>query len=130
MHVAMMEQVMSIQSEEDTRTFHIPAARQVHAPMDVFVRGVVRGDGQGSTRNDGKQFPSAEECKTHGHRDDQRPNEYERRPIPPGHGDGLLVLVIDEMIGVICLEDIVMDQGMPFEWVAELSERSMHDEPM
>lgn len=57
-----------------------------------------------------KNSPDEERHLTYG-------NDY--RAVPPGHGDGFFVRFVNEVIGVVVFEDVVMDEGVAFKGVAE-----------
>ena len=46
-HVTMMQEVVPVQPEENTRTFHVPFLRQVHAPVHVLVGGEIHRASRG-----------------------------------------------------------------------------------
>ena len=51
-HVAVMEQVMAIEAEENPGTFHVPFLGKMHAPVDVFVSRIVECAGDGFAAED------------------------------------------------------------------------------
>src|ERR1022692_153259 len=117
-----MEQVVAVELEEYSRALDIAFARQMHAPVHVFVGAVIRAAAEQGAADDA---PSAREKGGDGEGDGSGHNQ--RRAVPPGHGNGLLVLFMDQMIGVIGLENLMMDQGVALERVGEFSERLVHD---
>ena len=56
----------------------------------------------------------------------QGTEEDEHGAVPPGHRDGLFVLLLDEVVGVIGLEDLMMHHGVGLEGIAEAADRAMH----
>ena len=57
MHITMMQQMVAIQAKENTRTLNIPLARQMHAPMQIFVRTIINNAGQGRPANNAPLLP-------------------------------------------------------------------------
>ena len=46
-HVAVMEQVMAVEPEENAGSLHVAPPRQMHAPVHIFISGVIDGAEQG-----------------------------------------------------------------------------------
>ncbi len=120
-HVTVVKQVVAIQAAEPPRLFHAAGFGQVHAPMDVFVKTVVGGEGDQATEGKG---PLAGEICQNGIRCDA--DEDDHRAIPPSHRDGLLVFLINQMVGFIRFEGAVMDDGVGLESITEFPHRAMH----
>lgn len=121
-HVAVVQEMMTIQAEIDAGTFDIPFLGQVHAPVHVFVSAVVAAGSHDCAREDRPMTgdPTGDDERNDG-------QEHEHRAIPPSHGDGLLVLIIDQMVGVIRLEHMMMDDGMRLEGVIKATNHPVHD---
>jgi hypothetical protein len=124
-HVTVMKQVMAIQAEENSGAFHMAFARKMHAPVEIFVNRVVNRAGQGSAAD---QSPLLQSDRDNQERHLAQSDQY--GPVPPGHGDGVLVFFINEVIRVIGFEDSVMNQSVALERITELSERHVHEKPM
>ncbi len=122
MHVAVMQQMMAIQAAEPPWLFHSAGLWQMHAPVDVFVETIVKGEGAEATDH---KSPLTREVGQN--QKWNNPYQDEHRPIPPSHRDGFLVLFVDEMIGVICLKSPVMNDCVGLEGVAKISNRAVHD---
>ena len=121
-HVAVVEQMVSVQAAEPPGFFHPARLGQVHAPMNVFVKAVVRTEGNRSAE---QESPLAGQPGEQG--EGSSADHDEHRAVPPSHRDGFLVLLMDEVISVVRLEDFVMDHGVSLERVAEFPHRTMHD---
>ncbi len=124
-HVAVMQEVMPIQAAEEPGLFHPACLGQMHAPMDVFIHEVIGAEG-------GKGPPeerplTGEDAEGEG---GEGSHEDEGGPIPPGHGDGLAVVLMDEVVGVICFEDLMMNDGVGLKGITELPQGAMHDKAM
>ena len=65
-------------------------------------------------------------------REDERLNadRDQCRPVPPGHRNGLGVLLVNQMIRVIRAEHAMMNQRMAFVRITEFGERPVHHVPM
>jgi len=124
-HVAVMQQMMAVEAEENPRALEVALARQMHAPMHVFVSPVIQT---------GRQRPSAENPPMPGQEGDGEKREHgpgdQRRAVPPGHRNGVFVLFINEMIGVVGFENAMMRQGVAAVGVGEFTQRAVHDVAM
>ena len=116
----MMQKMVAIEAKEDARAFNMPLFRQVHAPVHVFVSGEIQRTSHGRTTQDTPLM-----------REKIRPNQKwhltdgdNYRTVPPRHRDGFLVRLMDEMIGVVGLENMMMHQGMAFETDSERISRT------
>ena len=59
-------------------------------------------------------------------RERNRADQDEHRAVPPCHRDGFLVLLVDQVIGLVRLESAVVDDGVGVESVAEFPDRPVH----
>lgn len=122
MHVTVVQKVVPIEPAEEPRLFHPALLWQVHAPVDVLVHDVVSGKGR---HRPGEDTPvrrrDADGERWHSTNKDQH------RPIPPCHRDGLAVIVIDQVVGVIRLEGLMMHDCVSLEGVAKRAHWAMHD---
>lgn len=121
-HVTVMQQVMTIQAEEDARTFHMPTLRQVHAPMHVFIPGIIERTGN---RGTAEQTPFLKENSESEEWHLAASHEY--WPVPPGHRDGVFIILVDEMIGMVSPEYPVMNQSMPLKRITEIQGGLVHE---
>jgi len=121
MHVAMVQEMMAVQAEKDSGAFDISFTRQMHAPVDVFVRGVIANTRRERSPEKGPMPGYAGDNNERGNTDG---DQY--RAVPPGHRDGVLVLFAPEMIGRIGLKDAVVYEGVALEWVGEFSKGAVH----
>lgn len=122
-HVPMMQEVMAVQAEENSRAFHGAFSRQVHAPMHVFVSAVIGATGH---KRAGGKSPILQKNRNHHERND--PDRDQSRSVPPGHGNRPFVLLVNEMIGFVRPENMMMHEGVAFEWIDEEFHAPMHDE--
>ncbi len=120
-HVAVMEQMVAVEPEENSRTFHIAFPRQMHAPMDIFVDAIIRAASE-SGAND--ESPMPDEKRYHHKRDGAQ--RHQSRAVPPSHRNRDFVLLIDEMIGVIGFEDAMVNERVTLERIGEFAQRAMH----
>lgn len=121
-HVAVMQQVVSVEAEENSGAFDVAFAREVHAPMHVFIGAIVAGAGNEGT--DGKSGAFQKDGTNHKRND---AHGDDRRAIPPRHGNGVFVFLIDEVIGLVRLKDVMVDQGVALEGITEKLHRLVHD---
>src|ERR1022692_3943123 len=106
-----MEEVVTVEPEENPRALDVALARQMHAPMHVFVGPVIDTAAEQGAADDA---PSAREKGGEAEGDGSGHNQG--RAVPPGHGNGFFVLFMKQMIGVIGLENLMMDQGVALKW--------------
>ena len=110
--VAVMQEVVSIEPEEEGSSFDVALCRHMHAPVQIFVGAIIEKCGQKSSAD---ERSSAREAR----------QDYEghlgagnqRRTIPPGHGHGLGILRADQVIGEVGFEYFMMDQSVARKWV-------------
>lgn len=122
-HVAVMEEMVAVEAEINSGAFDVALFREVHAPVDVFVGAVIGGTG--NQRADDDAPVTAHEAP------DEEWNlgeENEDGAVPPGHGNGVLVFFVDEMVGLVGLENLMVNDGVRFEGVIKFADRAMHDE--
>lgn len=112
---------MAIEAEENARAFDVAFTWQMHAPMHVLISRIIKRERDASaadqtpfTRRDGndeeRQFAEREENWT----------------VPPRHWDRLLVVLVDQVVSVVGFENLVVHQGVSFEWISKISDRFMH----
>lgn len=53
---------------------------------------------------------------------------HEGGAVPPSHGNGALVFFAHEMVGVVGLENAMMEEGVLFKWITEFAKGLVHDE--
>jgi hypothetical protein len=121
-HVTVMEKMMAVKAEENSGTLDVTLARQVHAPMHVFIGAVIDPDAEQRPASD---TPAAGEKGKDGEWKSRAENQH--RAVPPCHGNGFLVLFADQVIGMVRLENVMVNQGVALKWVSEFSERLVHD---
>lgn len=62
----------------------------------------------------------ADECAGDGE------NKDECGAVPPSHRNGVFIALLDEVVGMVGLEGLVVDNGMRLERVAEAAQRPVH----
>jgi hypothetical protein len=122
LHVTVVQQMMAVEAKEYSGTLDITFARQMHAPVYVFVSAVITGTGSRSADDEG---PMASEPR--GDKKRQHADYYEHWAVPPGHWDGVFILFAYEMVAGISLENAMMDERMPLVRIGKLSKRPVHD---
>ena len=110
--------MVAVKTLEKPRLLNPALLWQVHAPVDVFIHDVITHE---QNSGPGCQTPDAGDG-TEGDAGD-RAEQDQGWAIPPCHWDCHLILFINEVIGVVCLEDLVVDNRMGSEWVAEPAQR-------
>lgn len=118
--------MVSIEPVKDSHLFDPPLFGKVHAPVYILVGSVVQSDCAESHNR--KEYGSTE-IRT-GNHERKSCNDSQYYSVPPGHWNGLLILLVYEMVGVIGFENPVVDHGVRFESVVEGANRLVHDEPM
>ena len=97
----------------------------MHAPMQVFVSAVI---GAESYERAADKSPAFQEHGYDGKRNDAHRNH--RWPVPPRHGDGVFVFLVDQMVGLIGLENLMMNHGVFFKRVGKETDAFVHHEAM
>jgi hypothetical protein len=93
--------------------------------VDVFIGRIVEGAGDGFTAKDPPLVrPAGDDEKGQGGEGNQD------RAVPPSHGNGVLVVLMDQMIGVVGLENAMMNEVVAFIRIAERQEGAMHEIPV
>lgn len=120
-----MKQVMPVQATKEPGLFDSACLWQMHAPVDVLINQVVGAEG-------GERAPEDRPVACHRADGDgwDGADEDEGGTIPPRHGDGLAVIWIDQVVGMICFKDLMMHDGMCLEGIAKLAQGAMHDKAM
>jgi hypothetical protein len=117
-----MQQVVAIQAEENSGPFQVSFLRQMHAPVHVFIHGEVDRE---------RDAGAAQDCPLlRDQREDQEgqlAQSHYHRSIPPRHRDRALVLFVNQMVAVVCLENMVVNQGVSLERISEYAERPVHE---
>ena len=126
MHVAMVQEVMSVETIKNTCFLHAPLLGQVHAPMEVFVGCVVEANRKGGTDIHG---PVARQQR--GQEPWRGGNDDQRRAIPPCHGDQVGdVISTLEVVGVVRLEKSMVHTVVSFVRILKEGHRFVHHETM
>ena len=124
-HVTMVQQMMAVEPEENSGAFDVALARQMHAPVQVFVSAVVsRARKHGAAEQTPFAGPNRRDHKW------ELANSNKRRAIPPSHWDGLFVLLLMEVIGVVRAKNSMVNERMARKRIRELADGPMHQEPM
>jgi hypothetical protein len=123
-HITMMQQVMAVEPEENSRTFHVPFLGQMHAPMHVFVSREIHSAGH---RRAAQNPPFVREQRPHQKR--QLAQRHDDRPVPPRHRNGFFVRLIRKMIRVVGFENVMMHERVSFKGIAKKfhHERTVHE---
>src|SRR2546421_7377394 len=93
--------------------------------MNVFVRAIVSPASEERSQHD-RPMPS-EPTR------DEKWNLAKRDQdgaIPPGHRDRVLVLFIEQMVGMICFESLMVNHRMRLKGVIKLAKGPVHEKPM
>lgn len=122
-HVAVMQNVVAIETEENSGPLDVPVPRLVHAIVQVFVSHEVTNE---RDRRAPAQRPDA--CGSRNKQEGEHAKEENDRAVPPSHGDQMrLAIFLAVMIGVVCLESLVMHHGMGLERIVEFANGTVHD---
>lgn len=98
---------------------------QMHAPMHVFVSGIVECAGDAGT-TDETPFLG----KHSGDDERQLAQSDQNWTVPPRHRNRFFIVLVDQVIGVISSENPVVNQRVSFERVTKFPNRAVHEEPM
>ena len=120
-HVAVVEEMVTVELAEPMRLLDTARFWQVHAPMDVFVEAVIKREGGESAK---RQTP--ETRKVGNDRKWNDADHDQNRSVPPSHRNRLLVLFMLEVVGLIRFEDLMMDDSMRVKRIAKLPDRAVH----
>jgi hypothetical protein len=121
----MVQKVVAVQTEENTRALDMPFLGQVHAPVKVFVRRII-GDARDSRA--APYPPFAEEHRHEKKRERSQENQY--RAIPPRHRYGLLVVLVNEVVRVVGPEYSVVEQMVTLVRITKAERRLVHEKTM
>ena len=114
-----MQQMMSVQPEENPGAFHVSFAREVHAPVHIFIDRIIRRASK-SGANQATPFPG----EPGGDKKRHFTHQQQDRSVPPSHGNGLFVFFVDQMISVIGLENPMMDEGVGFVGIIKSEQKA------
>ena len=89
--------------------------------MHVFVSAVVAGECKERADH---QFPTANAPRQREH--GQHSQKDEQRAVPPCHWNDFFVRLMDDMIGVVGFENVMMHFCMRVERVGEIPEWPVH----
>ncbi len=121
-----MKQMVPIQLSEEPSFLKAAPLGQVHTPVEVFIHAVVATTSGDKGAHHCPHCPAFKEEPDKEEWQDDEGGDKDRA-IPPGHSDCFLVILINEVIGVISLEGLMVDDRMSLEGIAESSERLVHD---
>ena len=116
----MVKEMVSIQTEENAGTLQVSFFRDVHAPVEIFIRDIIQNHGHEETPEDGTL------CQILHHEHEWNVKHPHDGSIPPSHGHGVLILGFLKMIRVVGLEDSMMGHRMGFEWIGEPLQIGVH----
>jgi len=120
-HVTVVQQVMPVQPEENPRALHRALPRQMHAPVDVFIRAVIGRARDGRPeRHPPMSRSQADQRERH------RAQQHQHRPVPPRHGNRLRILPVDQMVRLVRPENMMMHERVRFERITEFAHRPVH----
>jgi hypothetical protein len=121
-HVAVMEEMVAVEAEINAGAFDVALLGEVHTPVHVFVSAIITSGGDQRANGDGPgaDSPRGEEERQNSERD-------QHGAIPPGHGNGVLVLFINEMISVVGFKSLMMHERVGTKGVIEFSNRAVHE---
>lgn len=121
-HVPVMQQVMTVKTEENSRPLDMAPPGEMHAPVHVLVGGIIcRHDEGGAAEN---TPPVGDRGRR---QEGQLADGNEHRTIPPSHRNGVLMLLVGQMISMVGLENTVMHEGVPLKRISKPSHWHMHD---
>ena len=124
-HVTVVQQVVAVEAEENSGALDRPFAREMHAPMQVFIGAVISAAGEQGAAN---QSPTFQQYGA----DDKRnyPDCNNRGAVPPSHRNGVFVFLVNQMVGLVGFKNLVMDHGVFFEGVGKNFHALVHEETM
>ncbi len=116
---------MAVQPKKNSGAFHGAFARQMHAPVQIFIGAIVGAAGEQGSANDSPAFQQHS-------RDDEGNNADgdDCRAVPPGHGNRVFVFFVDQVVGLVGLENLVMNHGVLFERIGKETDAFVHHEAM
>ena len=121
----MVQKMVAIQTEENPRALNVSFARQMHAPMNVFVRSVICG------ACDYRANAKAKLPEQNGRGNKRHlTSRDQNRAVPPSHRNGVLVFLIVKVIGVIRFKNLVMHDGVRLKRVAKIEQGPVHNVPV
>ena len=124
-HIPMMQQMMPVEAEEYARAFHCPFFWEMHAPMQVFVRAIVRCayDADNGDKRQMADEPPNWNCRKRG-----RQNEY--WPIPPRHRNRVHIFRAFQMIWIIRAKNAMVFFCVRLKWIWKAEKRPVHHKPV
>lgn len=105
---------MAVEAKENSRTFDVTFLRQMHAPVHVFVSREIQRAGNCRTAEKSpfvrKQRPDQKR---------QLANRHDDGAVPPCHRNCFFVRLVNEVIGVIGFENVMMHERVTLERIAK-----------
>lgn len=124
-HIAVVQEMVAIEPEENAGSFNIAFSRQVHAPVHIFIRGIIRAADE--RRAAGETPTPQQHCH---HRERNHPHRNQSRSVPPSHWNGVFVFFMNEVVSLIRLENVMVNERVPLKRIHEKLHAAMHYKPM
>jgi hypothetical protein len=121
MHIPVMQEMVTIEFSKPPWLLHPARFWKVHAPVNVFVNAIIHRESKGATYS---EAPLA-----HGPRKKRKggcTDQNQDGAIPPSHWDRFLILLVDEVVGLVGLENLMMHYGVRLKGISEIPHRAVH----
>ena len=120
-HVAVMQEMVAVEFSKPPWFLHAARLREVHAPVDILVEAIIRRESQRTTYNEAP----LSDCPGNQRKWDCT-DQNKDRAIPPCHRDRLYILLVDNVVGLVCFKNLMVNDCVCLKRVTEIPHRAVH----